>query len=86
MPTITLSSSIYDTASSRNNFPVFTAALCSQYGAEKPVEIENISLTLTPIEASKTAVTVGMVIAIAVPCVIIAAGSFVVVGKRKRAE
>ena len=85
-PTFTLSSSVYDTASSRNNFPVFTAALCSQYGTEKPIDIENISLTLTPIEASKTAVTVGMVLAIAVPCVIIAAGAFVVIGKRKRAE
>lgn len=86
IPTITLSSSIYDTASSRNNFPIFTAALCAQYGTEKPVDIEGISLTIEPIEASQTAFTVGMVVAIAVPCLVIATGVIVVLGKRKRAE
>ncbi len=86
IPTITLSSSVYDTASSRNNFPVFTAAFCTQYGAEKPVEIESVSLTLKPIEASKTAFAVGMVIAIAVPCLVMTTGAIVVIRRRKRAE
>ena len=82
--TFALSDSLCDTASSGSNFQVFIGALGAQYGMEKPVDIPGVSILTEPLQASGATFPVGMVVAIVVPCVIIAAGAFIVMKRRNR--
>jgi len=84
IPTFTLGDSQYETASSRNNFPVFIAVLGTQYSSDMPIEIEEISLSLEPLSPPDAAFPVGMVIAIALPCLIVTAGAVLVIKRRNR--
>lgn len=85
LPTFAFSDSMYDTFAERHNFPVFIAALGAQYGSDKPIDIEGVSLALQPLKAPEAAFPVGMVIFILIPCVILALGGIIIVKRRNRA-
>ena len=81
-PTFAFSDSMYDTFAERDNFPVFVAAIGVQYGYDKPIDIPAVSISTAPLDVPDAAFPVGMVIAIIIPCAIIAVGG-VTVMKRK---
>ena len=83
IPNVALGDSDFDTASERNNFPVFTAALNCQYGADKPIDIPGVTITVQPLETPDAVFPIGMVAAIIIPCIIIAVGGVVVIKRRK---
>jgi hypothetical protein len=83
IPTVTLGDSDFNTASERNNFPVFTAALGCQYESDMPIDIPGVTITVQPLETPKAAFPIGMTVAIIVPCIAVALGGIVIIKRRK---